>query len=318
MLIETNPLLDDEVQELLEELPCKPYSQCPGILPLAQARYAFRSLQAAQQSGATLYVAREGGRTRALLQTESLEWDSQVLGFSVARISRWIGWPDGASSLPYRAELLRTVIANLHRRGIRYLLARVPATDVPGAQLLEENHFQLVDGLLTFGTSPQPVSEPVNSNGFRCGAFQADDLAALKKIAAGFSLDRFHADPVTKERADRVHQKWIEDSCAGAADCVLVARNGGPAGFTTLKLDRLSQEVLGIRIGTIVLVATAPTERRKGVARMLTRAALDWFRSRECSWVEVGTQVANLPAAHVYQSAGFVLTGSSMTFRLLL
>jgi hypothetical protein len=54
------------------------------------------------------------------------------------------------------------------------------------------------------------------------------------------------------------------------------------------------------------------------VARLLTIAALRWFRQARCQWVEVGTQLANIHASRVYQAAGFRLVRSSLTFRKLL
>jgi GNAT superfamily N-acetyltransferase len=187
--------------------------------------------------------------------------------------------------------------------------------------MLEKNGFRLVVGLLTFGVSP-PENPPCSegSDGLRWGFHAPEDLPALRKIASAiFSIDRFHSDPaIGKEKADEVYLRWVENSCAGFADCVLVARDEQPIGFTTLRIDRSSKPCLGVSVGVIDLVATSGGHRRKGVAKLLTLAALQWFRQAGCEWVEVGTQLANLRASRVYQAAGFKFVNSSLTFRRLM
>lgn len=321
MQIDINPELNDGLRELVETWPYRPYSYLPRISPSSQSAYVMNALAHAQQKGAVTYLGRERGQPQALLQLDFLPWDSEVLEFPVAWIPWWIEHPQIVESASSRERLLRLVIDEVRRRNIRYLFTRVPAGDVAAIHVLERNGFRLMDGLLTFGVAPPEDSLPSEqSDGLRWGTFAPEDLPALRKIAAGsFSIDRFHADPaIGKEKADEVHRRWVENSCAGFADCVLVARDSEPIGFTTLKIDRSSKPHLGVSIGVVVLVATSGEHRRKGVARFLTLAALQWFRQAGCEWVEVGTQLANIHASRVYQSTGFKLVNASLTFRRLL
>ncbi|MFQ5777057.1 MAG: GNAT family N-acetyltransferase [Terriglobia bacterium] len=320
--IETNPPLTDALHELLVNWTHKPYGYCPAVTATAQATYVLNSLVLSQRQNATTYLARNNGQPHALLQLQSLPWDTKLLGFPVARISWWIARDGGEERRRDRAVLLRVALSQARQQGIRYLLARVPAGDLEGVHLLEENGFQLVDALLTFGMSPLAVAEqrPETGEVLPCDRARADDLPALREIArSSFSLDRFHADPaIPQATCDEVHCRWLEDSCAAQAGCVLVARAGEPVGFTTLKVDKGAQAALGMSVGLIVLVATSARQRRKGVAGRLTAGAINWFRAAGCGWVEVGTQLANLKACRVYQSAGFNVVGSSFTFRRLL
>jgi len=186
---------------------------------------------------------------------------------------------------------------------------------------LESNGFRLVDGLLTFGVDAHKEPAPAEAGEeLSCDVFAPEDLPALRKMAAdSFSIDRFHNDPaIGREKAAEVYRRWTENSCAGYADCVLVARAREAVGFVALKTDRCSQPHLGVSVGVITLVATSREHRRKGVARRLTIAAHNWFRAAGCDWIEVGTQVANINACRVYQNAGFRLVASSLTFRQLL
>ncbi len=321
MQIDVDPEFNDGLRELVERWPYRPYSYLPRITRSSQSAYVLNALAHAQQKGAVTYLGHERGQLQALLQLDFLPWDSEVLGFPVGRIAWWIEQPHIVESGPCRERLLRLMIGEARRRNIQYLFTRVPAKDVVAIHMLEKNGFRLVDGLLTFGVAPPEGLLPSEqSDGLRWGAFAPEDLPALRKIAAGsFSIDRFHADPaIGKEKADEVHRRWVENSCAGFADCVLVARDTEPIGFTTLKIDRSAKPHLGVSIGVVVLVATSGEHRRKGVSRFLTLAALQWFRQAGCEWVEVGTQLANINASRVYQAAGFKLVGSSLTFRRLL
>ncbi len=319
--IEVETLPGEELRGLVEASGEMAYRYCPGIGAAARVDYVLSSLAQAQRKGALTHVFRDAGQPDALLQVEQLPWDSKILGFPAGRIAWWLDKePNGDFSR--RENLLRASLRAARSAGVRYLVARIRSSDRGGAQLLERNGFELVDALLTFGLDMAEFSAAPREmpGSVRCERWAADDLPALCEIAASsFIFDRFHGDPaVGRVKADELHVQWLEDSCAGFADAVLVAHGDEPMGFTTLKVDKLAQAVCGVAVGTIVLVATSIEHRRKGIARSLTLAAVHWFRKAGCAWVEVATQLANVPASRVYQSAGFQLVGSSLTFRRLL
>lgn len=319
--IEVETHLGEDLRPLVEASHQKPYSYCPGISATARVDYVLSSLAQAQKKGARTDVLRAAGQPEGLLQFEQLGWDSKILGFPAGRITWWLT-KELNRDFSRREDLLRGSLRAARQAGLRYLVARIPSSDRGGAQILERNGFELVDGLLTFGLDMAEFSAgPREMPGsVRCERWSGSDLPALGEIAASsFVFDRFHGDPaIGRAKADELHRQWFEDSCAGSADAVLVARGDEPMGFTTLKVDRLAEAVCGVAIGTIVLVATSAEHRRKGIARSLTLAGVNWFRKKGCAWVEVVTQLANIPASRVYQSAGFHLVGSSLTFRRLL
>ena len=144
------------------------------------------------------------------------------------------------------------------------------------------------------------------------------DLDHLKALARrSYAHDRFHSDPlIPRQAADNVYAAWIENACLGhGADVVIVAeRNGCLEGYVSCALDREAESHLGLRIGTIGLVATAPEARGHGLARAIIAAALEWFWSQGAVIVEVGTQLRNLPAARLYESMGFRLVSTSVSF----
>jgi len=319
--IDRNPVLDDALHALVEKWLHHPYSYLRETSCRSRSAYVVDALRKGQKNGAISFVARKGKELAAILQIETLGWDSDVIGFPIARISWMIDRLGAEESLSIRTELLGRAVEEAQKCGTRYLLARVPANDIQAIHMFEKDGFQLLEGLLTYGISLEGDIPFIDKrNEWRCRPFSSEDLPVLRELAArGFSMDRFHADPaIEKAKADEIHRRWIENSCEGFADCVMVSESSHPVGFTTLKIDSASESHLGVRVGVVVLVATSSEHRRRGVAQMLTLSALRWFKQAGCQWVEVGTQMANIDASRVYQSAGFRLVRSSLTFRKLL
>lgn len=212
------------------------------------------------------------------------------------------------------------MIAEADARKLRHLSARIDSRELPVLQALESSGFQLVDAILRFsldasewkGAPPLPV-------GVRLRDAVASDIEPLAKLSAdGFRYDRFHNDPLLAPGvADRVHAAWLTNAINGkAGDGVLVAEvDGRPAGFFILALDRLAGECLGTTIGTLVLITIDSTLRRRGVALALSLGSIDWLKERGATRFEVGTQLANVPAANVYLKAGFRLVQTNVSLR---
>jgi dTDP-4-amino-4,6-dideoxy-D-galactose acyltransferase len=233
----------------------------------------------------------------------ALPWDSDQFGFPAARLEPGVN----AHRLPH-------VLAECRRAGVRHLTARPDAGDLATIRALEAHGFQLLDVLQTFALKLESDSWPESAICMR--PFRAADRDQVVKIARGaFTYDRFHSDDALPPGvADQVHETWIDNCCRGEmADVVWIAADADVVlGFITCKLDPER------RIGTIGLVATKIIARRRGVGRSLLAQALRWFHQKGASGVHVGTQLANVPAAGLYQSFGFRPVSVSLTFRRLL
>jgi dTDP-4-amino-4,6-dideoxy-D-galactose acyltransferase len=141
------------------------------------------------------------------------------------------------------------------------------------------------------------------SLGFVSGVrpFVASDLPALKAIARVSHTDsRFYFDPgFPDERCDLLYQIWIEKSCRGEAESVLVAVDGSETvGYVTCHL-------VEHKAGSIGLFAVAAHARGRGVGSRLVSAALRHLSEAGCRRVTVVTQGRNLAAQRMYQAAGF-------------
>ncbi len=137
------------------------------------------------------------------------------------------------------------------------------------------------------------------------------DVPVLSDIAAqSFIQTRFHNDPAfTREQATALYRTWIEVSCQGYADCVLVAVDlTAPAGFISLKFDPTQQH------GTIALLGVAAAHRQRGVGRQLVHAGLEWLVAQGARRVSVVTAGANMAALHLYQRSGFYITSMEYWF----
>jgi ribosomal protein S18 acetylase RimI-like enzyme len=243
----------------------------------------------------------------------ALEWDTEQFGIPAARLDLLEASGSYADVRARKRELLGAVLAQCRERGIRHLSARVDTGDLATIPALEEAGFELIDGIQTFGLRIQGDLLPAPS-GTRL--FEPGDLLDILEIGrTAFTFDRFHADPALPPVvADRVNETWTRNCCLGiAADAVVVAQEEGRvASFVTCRADRQA------RYGIIILVATAVWARGRGAARRASLAALHWFAARGLEAVEVGTQLRNIPAARLYESLGFRLTRTSLTFRKVL
>ena len=243
----------------------------------------------------------------------ALDWDTEQFGIPAARLDLLETSGSYTDARAHKRELLTAVLAECREGGIRHLSARVDTGDVAAIPALEEAGFELIDGIQTFllRIKGNPMPAPSGTR-----LFEPGDLPEILEIGrTAFFFDRFHADPALPAVvADRVNETWTRNCCLGiAADAVVVAlEEGRVASYVTCQADRQA------RNGIIVLVATAVWARGRGAARRASGAALHWFAERGIETVEVGTQLRNIPAARLYESLGFRLTRTSLTFRKVL
>lgn len=220
-----------------------------------------------------------------------LEWDSQFFGKRIARLQ--------GNLLTAQTVQQAETWCRGQRVDCLYFLAG--ADDPQTIRLAEEHDFNFVDVRLTFEHPLKVQGEYPHHPAIRL--VQPGDLGQLRQIARGsYRMTRFyfdqHFNPVD---ADRLYETWIEKSCSGYAQAVLVFPEGEKIlGFITCHLDGTH--------GQIGLVGVAETARGKGVGVAVVEQALAWFTGQGASQVDVVTQGRNLAAQRLYQRCGF-LTG---------
>ena len=216
-----------------------------------------------------------------------LEWDSDFFGFRIGRLT----------AVPVNYEEWRSVDEWCKTERIRclYLLAPTENT-VPTAITVGEPAFQFVDIRVTLDRDAcalPPAAGIRNS--------EEKDIPALRAIARESHTDsRFYADPnFPRERCDALYETWIEKSCRGYANQVLVAeREAKPAGYITCSW---SEET-----GQIGLIAVAAWARGAGIGKALVRSSLGVFHEHGVKRIMVVTQGRNVQAQRLYQRCGFL------------
>ena len=278
-----------------------------------------RSVAAIYSREAHVYAAEEDNTLLGLASWVRLPWDSDVLQLATARMDLLPCIAvSGIASI--QESLITSILEDCSACGIQYVTTRIPAVEHFSVHALESTGFQLIDGIQTFGCQLNAGQRTRPAVAVR--QLQPGDINEVCHIArSAYGHDRFHNDPaIDKDRADLLYETWVRNSCLGkAADGVVVAVEcGRVAGFVTCKIDRSSEKHVGSAIGTIVLVATARDYQAKGIGLATTLGALEWFRERDVNFVQVGTQITNVPAARLYESAGFRYMSATLTYRRLL
>jgi ribosomal protein S18 acetylase RimI-like enzyme len=232
-----------------------------------------------------------------------LDWDSHFFQRRIARL------------LPTRLEPQVMEQALDWCRGQEidclYFLA---AGDHPLSSRLACQHgFILVDTRLTLerDLSSLEIETVAPSGDAWVRDWQPSDIPALSDIAAhSFTQTRFHNDPgFSRERAEALYRTWIETSCQGYADQVLVVVDRDtPAGFITLNVHA------GQSLGSIALLGVAQASRQRGLGSRLVSAGLTWLAAHGAVRAAVVTAGANLPALRLYQRSGFHLSDFSLWF----
>jgi dTDP-4-amino-4,6-dideoxy-D-galactose acyltransferase len=216
-----------------------------------------------------------------------LDWDSEFFRFRIARLRQ--------------SELTPLILSDVFdwcdREEVRCLYFLVSAGSSRIIELAEASGFRMADIRITL----------VRELGANAGstksvrAFRESDLASLRAIAAVSHRDsRFYNDlGFPDQRCDELYQTWIERSCRGYADSVLVAEHClEPAGYVSCHLESGG-------IGNIGLLAVADGSRGLGLGRELVAGALGFLEKAGCQRVTVVTQGRNCPAQRLYQNCGF-------------
>jgi dTDP-4-amino-4,6-dideoxy-D-galactose acyltransferase len=238
----------------------------------------------------------------AVIGCRLLEWDSSFFGLRIAR----------AEPSVFRAgsEPLFDAWCSLNQIECVYLLADV--ADQSTITSAESAGFRLVDIRLTLETTLSQAA-PAAAVGPAHGTVRAacpDDLKVLKAIARQSHREtRFYADGhFDPRRCDDMYETWIQRSCGGWAERVVVAEvDGVPAGYVTC-------HVRGPEEGQIGLVAVKPGSRGLGLGSVMIDEALRWFVSQHMTRVSVITQARNANAGRFYQRAGFSVTSIQLWY----
>jgi dTDP-4-amino-4,6-dideoxy-D-galactose acyltransferase len=255
---------------------------------------------------------------------EYLQWDSDFFGLRIARVN-------GNRLSPARAAAISEWCVS-NRIDCLYFLA--DAGDQETVKLAERDGYGFVDVRVTLGQGsgargqgsvkgwqapglkhrsltpgPSEGSSPLATGPghsplatWSIRPSKPEDIPALRSLAGVSHRDtRFFFDPnFPRGRCVELYQTWIEKSCNGYADAVLVAElDSSVVGYITCKL-------LGDGRGQIGLVGVGARVQGRGIGQGLVKAGLGWFAERGADQVIVVSQGRNISAQRLYQRCGFL------------
>lgn len=224
---------------------------------------------------------------------EYLEWDSTFFSCRIARVR--------ATRLNH--ETLPSVFAWCADRRIDCLYFLADADHDESVRMAEESGFHLVDVRVTLGHRAGSLFlQAERESEIIVRESQSGDVPALRAIARISHRDtRFYHDPnLSNARCDALYETWIERSCQGYADRVLVAEaDGRLAGYITCHFDDPTN-------GRIGLLAVDKHARGNGTGGQLVRECVRWFTRHGRTRITVVTQGRNVGAQRFYQKCGFV------------
>lgn len=210
---------------------------------------------------------------------------------------------------------LADALAFCREHDVELLIARCDTGDATAAHGLERAGALLMDTMIHFACDPaRRPSDAAEAPPVRSAT--REDATQVREIAGeafrGY-VGHYHADPrLDRAAVDEVYPDWAFRSCVdgGVADEVLVCERGGRlAGFATLRIQ-------GETWAEIPLAGVRPSERRRGIHRALTLAALGRADARGVERVEMSTQVMNHASQRSHLEAGFLPHRSEYTFHL--
>lgn len=221
-----------------------------------------------------------------------LDWDSDLFGVRIARVL----------TKRLDTETVQSVLRWCSENDVRCLYFLADSDDPETTRVAEDNGFRLVDVRVTMGADTEnPLPCEIGSAGAVVRASTADDIPQLRLIARTSHRDsRFYHDRCfRRRRCDALYETWIEKSCNGYADAVLVADIAGrPVGYITCHHD-------GQTDGRIGLIGVHADHRRQRIGYGLVAGAMKLFARRGVRQVSVVTQGRNVRAQRLYQGCGF-------------
>ena len=281
--------------------------------------FDYKFLNFFQERNKKCFCIKKNGKIVGLTIFSKLEWDSEILKFNAGKIDFIAADGDYNNKFKIKNILTKGIIKKCLEEGINYILCRINSNELSSINSLISNRFILIDGILKFSLNLKNLKlKSINQN-IETRLVDPEEIDQIKKIARGsFKIDRFHSDPlIPNDQADRLYEIWAENSCKNkVADAVIVGSiDGQIISFVTCKIDKIAKEYFNLHLGVIELVATKDKFRKKRFAKYTTYGAIEWFKNNKIEIVEVGTQISNIAASRLYESCGFKLISTSLTFR---
>jgi hypothetical protein len=292
-----------------------------GVSKDIYVNYVLSELSDVVSKGGFVLVAKEGNEVVGLISLKRSEWDSKHFNIEISNIDQLIAAGDYLESMHIKRRLISSLLAMCSKELLLHVTARVNKEDLSSIHALESKYFRLMDILVTYFLDLRKHPQIHIENQYDVRKFIPSEVPKLEQLAldsfhdTAIVTDRFHADPtLPKAKSGELYSKWVFNSCNDPFSEVLVAEiDGKPVGFNICKINRSLSDVIGLRVGNMVLTAVDSSARNRKVATSLLCSSLDWFADK-VDVVETGGQVSNYAIQRAWSDVGLKIVRSQCTF----
>jgi dTDP-4-amino-4,6-dideoxy-D-galactose acyltransferase len=229
-----------------------------------------------------------------------LDWDSRFFGRRIGKVT--------VTRLERRT--MDEIVAWRARYAIDCLYLLADPADPTTVRLAERQRFRLVDLRVTLARNVDRPPDSPDGGPAVIRPFRPDDVPALRAIARISHRDSrfYHDGTFSPSQCGALYETWIENSCHGYADHVLVADVQDRA------VGYVSCHLRDAALGQIGLFAVASEAQGKRVGQSLAIGALRWFAGQRRREVSVVTQGRNAAAQRLYQRCGFLTSAVELWY----
>ena len=257
-----------------------------------------------QNPRVTLYIVEKDNIVIDFVFLVFLEWDSNIFGFKIGRLENLID-----VNSPDRYNFLSSIIEECRKDGYKHINCRIGLRDFGNLHLLEKLDFNIMDVQITLCTQDNFDTPSSIFQDFIIRKVEHGDLGQLKQIVGNcFTDTRFVIDSRYPEhKVNELYFQWLKNSLLDSTQTVFLVEQKNIKhliGFCICNFDPDSKDTMGIKIGSIDLIAIAKEHRNKGIGQMFVKFILNWFKNN-VDKVEVRTQVSNLAAINAFTKSGF-------------
>lgn len=246
------------------------------------------------------------------------DWDSKVFGIKMAAIKYITAIGSYANALAIKRKLLKSVICELQKWGVKHLSARVECNDFSSVHAFESCGFRIMDNLLTYLFRKDEIISPDAGRWFKVRKMRKDHLDEAGAICEKYcTLGHYSADPsIPTYKTANMYRKWLESMLINRKDVdIFVATRGRKIeGCSFMVFNALLNKYTGLKTISRGLVAVSPLARGCSIA--LINAQIK--ERKDLDFAEFETQTYNRPMMSVIQRLNMNLIRSRYTLHRIL
>lgn len=187
-----------------------------------------------------------------------------------------------------------------------FIYCKIKTTGLIFIRYLEKLGFYLIDTNVIYQKKFNPYHKTSNNENLRFASI--GDMNNVVQLAReNFVFSRFHLDPqISNAEANKLKGEWAKNYFLGQRGDNMIVKeiDGQIAGFLQIiiKDDRV----------IIDQIAVDQKHQRKGIASDMIAYVESKYSNY--SWINAGTQIANIPSIRLYEKVGFQLIESYYIF----